>query len=92
MVTIAEPAPDGPDARLAGTLEWIGPRDALDLPSATRFGLHGGVVIDEFEIHAKWQNIGGANRVLPVPDPVTSNPLEAGESRFQVEVRWTFWD
>jgi len=46
---------DGPDARLSGTVEWIGPRDAGDnLPSATRFGLNGGVVIDEFEIHARF--------------------------------------
>jgi len=83
---------DGPDARLSGTVEWIGPRDPFDLPAATRFGLNGGVVIDEFEIHARWQNVGGSNRLLPVPDPLTSEPLEAAESRFRVEVRWTFWD
>ena len=83
---------DGPDARVAATMEWIGPRNGPGLPAATRFGLTGGLILDEFEIHAHWQNLAGSNRVLPVDDPVLGGPLEASESRFRIEVRWTFWD
>src|SRR5262249_38604386 len=48
---------DGPDARVAATLEWIGPRNGPGLPAATRFGLTGGFILDEFEVHMRWENL-----------------------------------
>jgi hypothetical protein len=86
---------DGPDAGLAATLEWIGPRDgtpAGNLPAATRFGLAGFVIVDEFELRGRWGNVAGSNRLLPLVDPDTLAPRTADASRLVIEFRWTFWD
>lgn len=85
----------GPDARVAATGEWIGPRDgtpAGDLPAATRLGLAAAIVIDEFELRAHWGNAAGSNRFLPLVDPDTLEPRRAEDSLLRIEARWTFWD
>lgn len=86
---------DGPDAGLAATLEWIGPRDgtpAGNLNAATRVGLSGFVIVDEFELRGRWGNLAGSNRLLPLVDPDTLAPRVADASRLVIEFRWTFWD
>jgi len=82
----------GPDARLAATAEWLGPRNGPGLPAMTRFGLAASVIVDEFEVRARWDNFAGSNRLLPLGDPFLTGLLAAEEGRLRVEVRWTFWD
>jgi len=82
----------GPDARLAASAEWLGPRDGPGLPAMARFGLAAAVIVDEFEVRARWDNFAGSNRILPLADPFSAGNLAAEEGRLRVEVRWTFWD
>jgi hypothetical protein len=82
----------GPDGRIAASAEWLGPRNGVGLPALTRFGVSAGLIVDEFEVRARWDNLAGSNRLLPLADPLAPGNLAAEEARLRVEVRWTFWD
>jgi hypothetical protein len=83
------------DLRGGVSFELVGPRvgtPAGDLPTMTRVGLFAGIMLDEFDLRAELRNAAGSNRFLPVLDDFGSGPIRAEESRFLIELKWTFWD